>query len=178
MTFEEVWDKSSKINGWFSEANARRLFEVAMSCESGSEFVEIGPYYGRSSSVLGQIAMDRGDHLTCVDTFGLNYSAAFILPNLKDAGVHRCTVMMMLSEIAAERFMRSIDLVLVDGNHRREWVEKDCNLWLPKLKVGGWALFHDYGPGWPGVMQAVDELEGYEGHGVIESLAIRRKVKE
>lgn len=176
MTFEEVWKRSSFIRGWFAKASAKQLFDIAMTCNAGAVFVEIGTYCGRSASVLGQVAMHRESHLTCVDTFGMNYSAAFVLPNLQELGIE-CTVMMMRSERAAKIFCKSIDLLLIDSNHSEKWIRQDCTLWLPKLREGGWVLFHDYGPGWPGVVKVVDELEGYEDHGVIKSLATRRKVE-
>lgn len=48
------------------------------------------------------------------------------------------------SEAAAERQKpEQIDLLHIDGDHERG-VWDDCRLWLPKVRVGGVVVFHDY----------------------------------
>jgi hypothetical protein len=37
-------------------------------------------------------------------------------------------------------------------------VKADILAWMPLLKEGGVMAGHDYDPGWPGVVQAVQEL--------------------
>lgn len=51
---------------------------------------------------------------------------------------------------------KSIDMIFIDGDHRLEAVRLDLKVWYPICKK----LFcgHDYDPGHPGVVQAVDEL--------------------
>lgn len=38
---------------------------------------------------------------------------------------------------------RSLDLVFIDGDHRREMVRKDVQAWLPKIRYGGVIAGHD-----------------------------------
>jgi hypothetical protein len=67
------------------------------------------------------------------------------------------------------------DWVYVDGNHRYKFVKQDLELFLPKVKPGGYIAGDDYGSvGWweDGVTRAVDEfvasgpcrLVSVEGH--------------
>lgn len=51
----------------------------------------------------------------------------------------------------------SVDLVYLDADHRYEAVRADIAAWWPKVKPGGLLMGHDYGPGSPGVMRAVEE---------------------
>ena len=50
------------------------------------------------------------------------------------------------------------DLVFVDACHDYEFVKSDSRAALKLLRPGGVILWHDYIPGWPGVVRAVDEL--------------------
>lgn len=53
----------------------------------------------------------------------------------------------------------SLDFVYIDGDHRYEGVKKDIELWLPKIKKGGFIGGHDYNnPPHHGVKKAVDEF--------------------
>jgi hypothetical protein len=38
----------------------------------------------------------------------------------------------------------SVDFVFIDGNHSEEGATRDIELWLPKVKPGGWIGGHDY----------------------------------
>lgn len=55
---------------------------------------------------------------------------------------------------------KSVDLVYIDGDHSYEAVNKDIELYLPKIKQGGILAGHDYSKSWPGVVKAVDERLG------------------
>ena len=73
-------------------------------------------------------------------------------------------------------------LILIDGDHEYDSVKR---LILPAMKClaeGGWCVFHDYEPGWDGVVRAVNEFldsqELYELEIFLtESLLCIRKVK-
>jgi len=55
---------------------------------------------------------------------------------------------------------RSVDLVLIDGDHSLRGVRADIEHYLPLIRPGGCLAGHDYGASWPGVVSAVDELLG------------------
>lgn len=65
------------------------------------------------------------------------------------------------SEVANEFGDSYFDLVYVDGNHLREYVRQDLDLYYPKVKPGGHVAGDDYGVRgyWEnGVQEAVDEF--------------------
>jgi hypothetical protein len=50
------------------------------------------------------------------------------------------------------------DFVYIDGDHTGESVERDIDLFLPKVKKGGYIGGHDYNPEcWPEVVNAVNK---------------------
>lgn len=51
-----------------------------------------------------------------------------------------------------------LDLVFIDVDpHSYEECSEDIKLWLPKVRKGGVISGDDYGPGFPGIIQAVNE---------------------
>ena len=183
--FEEVWASTTKVFGAFKPPEGKRMYEIASALPQDAVIVEVGTFWGRSASLLGQIAMDRGYSLTCVDKFDPFPKAAWwakkgdgrdkVLGNLLGRDI-AFTLMAMDSAEAARRFVGGIDLLHIDGDHRYPGVRADCDNWLPKLKPGGYVLFHDFARhGHRGVGRAVKELEGYEDLGVAFSMKVLRK---
>lgn len=57
----------------------------------------------------------------------------------------------------------SCDVIFIDMNHSYESVLEDINMWLPKVKLGGYLSGHDYHKEhWPGVVSAVNETLGFD----------------
>jgi predicted O-methyltransferase YrrM len=56
-----------------------------------------------------------------------------------------------------------LDFVYIDGNHEYEFVKDDIANYYPLLNEGGILAGHNYTPGWPGVIQAVDEFARHRG---------------
>ncbi len=67
-----------------------------------------------------------------------------------------------LSEEAVGDVKDELDFVYVDGNHYYEYVQKDIELYYPKLKEGGLMGFHDFvdSSSTNGVKRAVEEFFG------------------
>jgi hypothetical protein len=64
-----------------------------------------------------------------------------------------------MSSVAEKYFDNDyLDFVYIDGNHRYEFVKKDIELYLSKVKISGLLAGHDYKSGEPGVIKAVKEL--------------------
>jgi len=56
---------------------------------------------------------------------------------------------------------RCLDLVFIDVDpHSYEECSEDIKLWLPKVRKGGTISGDDYGSGFPGIIQAVNESFG------------------
>jgi hypothetical protein len=137
---------------------------------SGSKFVEVGSWRGRSSCFLGVEIYNSGKNikLDCVDTWeGSEEHVGYDI--LNNDGLYKefiknispisdiITPIRMKSLDAAKLYEdESIDVVFIDASHRYEDVREDLIAWYPKVKKGGIFSGHDY-PSWPEVVRAVDE---------------------
>ena len=51
-----------------------------------------------------------------------------------------------------------IDFLFIDADHTEAGLTKDIEAWYPKVRKGGFILYHDYNHGfWPGVKPIVDK---------------------
>ncbi len=75
------------------------------------------------------------------------------------SGESRVSVYRMTSETAAKEFEdNSLCFSFLDGNHMRESVKQDIDMWVPKIRKGGIIIFHDFGGKYRGVKKAVLEV--------------------
>lgn len=56
----------------------------------------------------------------------------------------------------------SLDMIFIDAAHDYTSVKRDLLAWYPKLKVGGILSGHDYSLKFFGVVEAVNEIIGYD----------------
>jgi len=127
------------------------------------------------------IARKNNCHLTCVDIFNEfppdennpEEIKRQFKANMAEANA-KYNLMNVESSEASEGFDSKIDLLFIDGDHSYKGVKSDIKLWLPKVKIGGFVLFHDYGGIHPGVKKAVDET-GLIKLEVVETLLVAKK---
>ena len=115
-------------------------------------YVEIGSYLGASANFIARgIYKNKTDYslLYCVDTWkneemseGKRDTYEEFLINTKKFKdvIHP---LRGYSVEIAKAFVKSIDFLFIDGDHRYEGVNSDVQVWLPKLKQGGIIIFHD-----------------------------------
>lgn len=172
------------ISGAYSEEELEMLRQLTEELPPDSRIVEIGCMYGRSTSIYMQAMLKKPLRVTVIDNFCVNGNdarAAFTRLRAKFPPVE---LLEMTNLEAADLVLEWIDLLHVDGDHSPEGITADCALYLPKLKVGGVAAFHDYDTRdvdgerliFPQIKQVVDAATaGWEDLGVVGRLAIRRK---
>lgn len=159
-----------EIDGWFDYPNAFKF--LVDSIPDGGIFVECGAWLGKSSAYLCDIAQDR-INVFVVDSWqgSANEVATYhklaqetdiFQIFLDNMGERKFTPIRKLSHEAIKEFENeSCDVVYIDMEHTYDAVCKDIDMWLPKVKIGGYLAGHDYNPGsWPGVVQAVNEKLG------------------
>ena len=178
--FQEVWEYIKDITGSFTRTNAEKLYEVALQADG--VMVEVGVDQGRSASVLLFAARQTGASLLLVDSWPsvLIHNMGRVSDRLADDFLDiSCQIAHGLSVEVAPIVKSELSLVHIDANHYGEGPEEDCVAWLPKLRSGGFACFHDYGTGneaFKAVDVAVDKhCAGWEDLGAWEGLGIRRK---
>jgi hypothetical protein len=152
--------------------SAIKAFALAdlVTAEHLTDFVEVGVYRGRCllSVAAAFSALRRGkavgiDPYTVADALqddthhvgvavnewarafdweGLHSEVSETIDALGLGG--RCELWRTTSQQAASRFPdSSIDMVHIDGNHDRAAVEDDIDLYLPKLRPGGFVILDD-----------------------------------
>lgn len=133
--------------------------EMVRKFPSGSRFVELGVWYGRSSFYMASeiVKSKKSIRLFSIDWF-LKSPIEAVKNNLDRFDF--VDVIKMRSDYAADLFKDgTIDFCFIDADHNYEGVKRDILAWLPKIKKGGIIAGHDYGnERYPGVKQAVDEL--------------------
>lgn len=129
---------------------------------TGSKFVEIGVWKGKSAAFLAVEIINSGKNITVdgIDTFGgspehdgmdviVNNKLYEICSNNLKPVSHVINLIKCDSVSAAPRYEdKSLDFVFIDGLHTYEGVYADIEAYLPKVKDGGIICGHDYG--WPG----------------------------
>jgi predicted O-methyltransferase YrrM len=169
---------------WFNYAN----FYEFVANHNFKTFVEVGVFFGLSISFLAQkIKSKDGVKIYGVDLFdtwagkeeieslydtkGLSdedrlkklgeYKYNFVVNRLNKVGCnHFVELIKSDSSAAASLFENeSLDFVFIDGNHWYDYVKKDIEAWLPKIKKGGIVSGHDYQE--KGVSTAVEEIFGH-----------------
>ena len=157
-TFDDAVDAVAGVEGWMSDAQARRLWDRASALRPPARVVEIGSYRGRSAIVLGKAAPegvevvaidphagnDRGpQQITGPAEEGQRDHEAF-LANLKAAGVgERIRHVRRPSSEATAEVPGEIDLLYIDGAHRYGPALDDVRRWGDRVRRGGTLLIHD-----------------------------------
>ena len=140
-------------------------------CNSGSKFVEVGTWKGRSACYMAVEIINSGKDICfdCVDTWkyvptstdsiGIRCFEGLYEKFLKNIEPVRekINIVRTLSWEAANQYNDgSVDFVYIDASHDYISVMKDLKAWFPKIKNGGIISGHDY----PliGVFSAVNEF--------------------
>ena len=158
MSFAAAWEAACDVEGWLTEAQARRLFAAAGAVAPVGRIVEIGSFRGRSAIVLAHGA--RPDvEVVCIDphagsdrgpreiaarpALGEEDLAAF-RRNLEQAGVSdRVRHVRDFSSVALRALDGPVDLLFVDGAHRFGPARADLVRWGARVPDGGRMLVHD-----------------------------------
>jgi predicted O-methyltransferase YrrM len=140
-----AWAGLRKPKAQHTEAEHRALEKYAQGCKS---LVEIGVAEGASAIALRDTMNPQGT-LYLVDPFHLSRVPAFNF--LRRAAMRavagkngpKIVWTESFSHEAAMGWSRSIDFLLIDGDHREEAVEQDWNDWAPHIVENGFVVFHD-----------------------------------
>jgi SAM-dependent methyltransferase len=148
--------------------------EMVQQFPSGSKFVEVGCWKGRSAAYMCvEIANSNKDiDFYCVDFWHVSPEREveepelknlydIFLENLKPVEAYY-KPMKIPSVDAAKKFKdESLDFVFIDAGHEYDPVKEDILAWFPKIKPGGILAGHDLyptEPTWGDVHKVVEEL--------------------
>lgn len=154
VRFEVAWKHIDGIprEHFLSKVEAFALFRMAARTETS--IVEIGSWQGRSTVTL---ALATPGVVYAIDphhgTFSGNVTASgkstyeHLVQNLKKAGIdNKVRIVRKLSDDAVDDVPSQIGMLFIDGQHTLKACSADLQNYWPKLVVGGWIAFHDFGP--------------------------------
>lgn len=147
--------QSGKIEGFLHPIEERCLQWAAARVPAGGTIVEIGSYLGKSAVNLAHGVKKKGKGATvyCVDTWRnetiehalhVDVFDRFMANVLPHADVI-VPVRGRSEQMGREWKSGPIDVLFIDGDHSYEGVMHDIESWIPHLRRGGLALFHDTG---------------------------------
>lgn len=160
------------LEGWFDYESLYQ--HVVQKYPSGSHFVEIGIFKGKSAAFMAVEILNSGKQIKfdCVDTWygspehfsgescedkdvvdGKLYQK--FLENMTPVkGLY--TPVRTTSLLASRLYQdQTLDFVFIDAEHTYAAVKEDIAAWLPKIKRGGMIGGHDWV--WPEVRNAIED---------------------
>jgi hypothetical protein len=156
--FASIWAAVADVEGWLTEAQARRLHDNASRLTAGQKIVEIGSYRGRSATVLA-LSAAPGVEIVAIDPHAGNDRGPMEIvgtadegnadndafwANLRKAGVEdRVGHVRKPSSDAHPDVDGAIDLLYIDGAHRYAPALDDILTWGRRVTDGGTMLIHD-----------------------------------
>lgn len=112
--------------------NKARLYEVCAQAKPGDVLVDLGVRFGVSSGVMLDATQDAGCEVIGVDIGDCPFDQP-----------RRYTYVKGDSVSAAGLIPAPLYLVFFDTIHVKEQVMAELFHYWPKIRVGGWAVFHD-----------------------------------
>ena len=159
-----------------SSESGKFLYALCYMQQITGDVVEVGSWQGYSTSFLASAVRDsENGRLYAIDHFHGNVGKedryrvgaddlsdlrANFERNMRQLGLwDNLTLLDMPNEAAVTRLPgRNVRFLFIDGDHTREGVTKDIELFFPLLLPGAIAVFDDFAARFPGVVEASDEL--------------------
>ncbi len=151
---EHIYHQPQFGEDWFTYP---RLYQdMVKRFPSGSTFVEIGAWKGKSSAYMSvEIANSKKKiDFYCIDTFEgsiehqnnpeLSHLYDIFKSNMKPVEGYYKELKMTSMEAVKKFENESIDFVFIDGSHEYKDIKDDITYWFPKVKRGGVLAGHDY----------------------------------
>jgi predicted O-methyltransferase YrrM len=175
IDIEMLGKMSLSIPGMITPQAGKFLYTLCYMQNLKGDVVEIGSWQGRSSIFLARAVKEsQNGNFYAIDHFGGNvgkesfYEINGTLDGLKDnfnKNISRFELNdvvhlldMHNTEAAKQLKEKTIRFLFIDGDHTKEGVHKDIELFFPRLIKGSIVVFDDYFEGFPGLLEAVDEL--------------------
>jgi hypothetical protein len=161
--------KDYPFKGFMDEAEALRLYELALEAGRLGPCLEIGSYCGRSAAYLGMGCRESGGVLFSIDHHGGSeeqqpgeeyFDPELVNPatgridtfplfrkTIADLGLEGTVIPVVARSATVARHWRTpLSLVFIDGGHTFEAAFTDYSAWAPHVTPGGFLAIHDIFP--------------------------------
>ena len=173
---DSLGNSSLSIPGMIAARSGQFLYTLCYFQTLAGDVVEIGSWQGRSTMFIAMAAKNSGNgkvfaidhfHGTSgkekyfrVDKDDLSDLKSNFITNMEELDLlDSINLLDMSSEKAAQHIDDgSVRFLFIDGEHTKEGVQKDIELFYPKLKKNSIIVFDDYSLKYTGVVEAVDSL--------------------
>jgi predicted O-methyltransferase YrrM len=157
-SFDQALRAVRDVEGWMTDAQARRLWDRAEAVGPDGRIVEIGSFRGRSAIVIAKAAApgveviaidphggnDRGPQEIKADAVTGEADHERFHANLQAAGVNeRIRHVRMPSQDVGREVADPIEMLYIDGAHRYGPARDDIRDWGERVEIGGTMLIHD-----------------------------------
>ncbi len=148
------------MDGWLTDQEALGLYTLALKLPANATVVEIGSWQGKSTYCLASglssgklIAIDPfnadgGNDTRSQEEYLRKKGNKNLLEIFKDnMSAHGVLDKIIIKQGYSYEFADEtgeIDLLFIDGDHSISGCTKDFGLFSPKVKPGGFIVFHDY----------------------------------
>eukprot|EP01007_Sphenomonas_quadrangularis_P003639 NODE_760_length_1198_cov_462.118364_g612_i0.p3 GENE.NODE_760_length_1198_cov_462.118364_g612_i0~~NODE_760_length_1198_cov_462.118364_g612_i0.p3 ORF type:complete len:232 (-),score=24.04 NODE_760_length_1198_cov_462.118364_g612_i0:114-809(-) len=137
------------------------FFQLARYNDGGGLLVAVDIWYGAIEWARNFSAAAHDSRKDLRFHNGQPHVLEQFVKNVVSQGLQHVIVPLPTTSITAARFFQTnhiiADFIHIDGSHELEDVARDIWYWWPSLARGGAMLFDDYTPGWPGVVEAVQQ---------------------
>jgi predicted O-methyltransferase YrrM len=161
-TFADVMRLTSQISCHeiLEPAECEAMYDTLVQLPDGATVVEVGCDYGRSSSLILQLAAAKHFLTIHVDPWHSypERAAEWMELTCETMNYHPFILLRMTTLEAADHIVqltpRGIDLAFIDGSHDQKVVEWDLAIVANRVRPGGFLTAHDYPSA--GVSEAID----------------------
>ena len=176
VDLEALAQISTAIPGMVTPQSGQFLYAMCYMQQLRGDVVEIGSWQGRSTSFLARaVSNSQNGAFYAIDHFqgnvgkekfyvvgeeNLSDLETNFLSNIERIGLADTVRLLNMPNEQAEKEIRDINIrfLFIDGDHTKEGVAKDIELFFPKLMPGSIVVFDDFSKDFAGLVETVDAL--------------------
>jgi predicted O-methyltransferase YrrM len=176
VDLEALGNIALSIPGMIAPRSGQLLYTMCYLQALQGDVVEIGSWQGRSTSFLARAVKNSGNgHFYAIDHFRGNVGKehfyvvneddlsdleAGFQANMERIGLNDSIKLFNMSNEEACHHLEDskVRFLFIDGDHTKEGVQKDLELFFPKLMPGAIIVFDDFRSSLTGLVEAVDEF--------------------
>lgn len=189
VDLEAISKIGATIPGMITTHSGRFLYSLCYLQSEEGDVVEVGSWQGRSTSFLARAtshsnngqyyAVDhfRGnvgkEHYYVVEKDDLSDLKRGFLENVERIGLSASVNLLDMTNVEAAKILKEkqIRFLFIDGDHTKDGVQRDIDLFFPMLVNGAIIVFDDFSKGFPGLIEALDNLLMQNRHSRVMSYA-------